>query len=104
MIRLCIYILALLSPLNGVVLLAQEDVKTFTPKKEISKGPSDSALYAGDNTLENDTLKLYVLPDFVNRKFTKKSDQRKYDHLVEIVKKVYPLAKLAGVRMEEYAA
>jgi len=78
--------------------------KTFTPKKQVSTGPNDSALYSGSNTQVNDSTKLYVLPDFSTRKFTKKSDQKKYDRMVEIVKKVYPLAKLAGFRMEEYAA
>lgn len=81
----------------------QTDNKTYTPKKEIS-GPNDSSLYSGNNTSLNDSTKLYILPDYNNRKFSKKSDQKKYNHLVEIVKKVYPLAKLAGTRMEEYAA
>lgn len=65
---------------------------------------SDSALYSGNNTQFDDTTKLYILGDYTNRKFSKKSDQRKYENLVRIVKKVYPLAKLAGKRMEEYAA
>ncbi len=64
---------------------------------------SDSVLYSGNNTQVNDTTKLYVLGDYTNRKFSKKSDQRKYENLIRIVKKVYPLAKLAGQRMEEYA-
>jgi hypothetical protein len=64
----------------------------------------DSVLYSGNNTQLNDSTKLYILKDYGNRRFSKKSDQRKYDHLLRIVKKVYPLAKLAGKRMEEYAA
>jgi hypothetical protein len=64
----------------------------------------DSVLYSGNNTQINDSTKLYILKDYGNRRFAKKSDQRKYDNLLRIVKKVYPLAKLAGKRMEEYAA
>ena len=66
--------------------------------------PTDSALYQGNNTQLNDSTKLYILKDYGNKRFAKKSDQRKYDNLLRIVKKVYPLAKLAGQRMEEYAA
>lgn len=65
---------------------------------------TDSSLYSGNNTQLNDSTKLYVLDDYSNKKFKKKSDQRKYETLLRIVKKVYPLAKLAGQRMEEYAA
>src|SRR5687767_1518206 len=65
---------------------------------------TDSSLYSGNNTRLNDSTKLYVLDDYTNRKFKKKSDQRKYETLLRIVKKVYPFAKLAGQRMEEYAA
>ena len=65
---------------------------------------TDSILYSGNNTQLNDSTKLYVLEDYTQRKFASRRDQRRYDRLVFIVKKVYPLAKLAGQRMEEYAA
>jgi hypothetical protein len=91
--------------LLGPIIYGQTEIKKkFSPRKEIGKGPNDSTLYSGNNTQLNDTTKLYVLPDYNNRKFSSKRLKKKYDHLVEIVKKVYPLAKLAGVRMEEYAA
>jgi hypothetical protein len=67
-------------------------------------GPSDSILYAGNNTTLNDSTKLLILHDYTNRKFANKRDQKRFDRLYAIVKKVYPLAKLAGKRMEEYAA
>lgn len=91
--------------LLNVGLYAQTEIKkTFTPKKEISASQSDSALYSGNNTNINDTTKLYILKDYSSRKFSNKRLRNKYEHLIEIVKKVYPIAKLAGIRMEEYAA
>lgn len=84
-------------------LFAQKgNIKPYT--KNPTSGPSDSALYAGDNTNLNDSTKLLVMDDYTNKKFANKRDQKRYDRLFEIVKKVYPLAKLAGIRMEEYAA
>jgi hypothetical protein len=64
----------------------------------------DSTLYSGNNTLVNDSTKLMVMKDYTYRKFGNKREQKRYDRLYHIVKKVYPLAKLAGIRMEEYAA
>lgn len=50
--------------------------------------------------------KLIVLPEFEVlelRVFPKKRLQRKYDRLVERVRRTYPLAKVAGERMKTYA-
>jgi len=63
----------------------------------------DSVLYSNENNTD-DTSWLLIMKDYNSIKFSKKSDQKKFDRLVAIVKKVYPLAKLAGNRMEEYAA
>ncbi len=76
----------------------------YAQVKPVSPRITDSAMYSGNNTIVNDSIKLYVLDDYTSRKFKKKSDQKRYDRLLAIVKKVYPLAKLAGQRMEEYAA
>jgi hypothetical protein len=49
---------------------------------------------------------LIVLPEFEVlelRVFPKKRLQRKYDRLVQRVRRTYPLAKLAGERMKTYA-
>jgi hypothetical protein len=77
--------------------------RSFAQRDQTIRMP-DSVLYSGNNTQLNDSVKLYVLKDYNGRKFARKSDQRKYDNLLRIVKKVYPLAKLAGQRMEQYAA
>lgn len=47
---------------------------------------------------------LYEVKVYSERTFARKKDQRMYDRLIRICKKVYPYAKLAGVRMEEYGA
>jgi hypothetical protein len=64
----------------------------------IAQNPTDPA---------TDTVsKLIVLPEFEVlelRVFPKKRLQRKYDRLVERVRRTYPLAKVAGERMKTYA-
>lgn len=65
---------------------------------------TDSALSAGNNTMINDSTKLLIMDEYTNKKFNRKRDQNRYYKLLNVVKKVYPLAKLAGKRMEEYAA
>lgn len=50
--------------------------------------------------------RVIVLPEFQVlelRTFKKKGLQRKYDRLVERVKRTYPMAKLAGERMKTYS-
>jgi hypothetical protein len=64
----------------------------------IAQNPTDPA---------TDTVsKVIVLPEFEVlelRVFPKKRLQRKYDRLVERVRRTYPLAKVAGERMKTYA-
>ncbi|MDA0930117.1 MAG: DUF4294 domain-containing protein [Bacteroidetes bacterium] len=64
----------------------------------IAQNPTDPA---------TDTVsKLIVLPEFEVlelRVFPKKRLQRKYDRLVQRVRRTYPLAKVAGERMKTYA-
>ncbi len=62
----------------------------------------DSLFLAGKDTLRDDSTMVIDLKPF--RKFSNKRDEKRYGRLAEIVKKVYPIAKMAGVRMEEYAA
>lgn len=81
---------------------AQHGTKTFT-KKITDPLLSDSALLAGNNTNINDSTKLLVLNEYTNKKFKNRRTYNRYYNLLEIVKKVYPLAKLAAKRMEEYA-
>lgn len=60
--------------------------------------PSDS--------LTDTISRVVVLPEFnvlELRTFNNKGLQRRYDRLVERVKRTYPLAKLAGERMRTYA-
>jgi hypothetical protein len=60
--------------------------------------PSDS--------LTDTISRVVVLPEFnvlELRTFQNKGLQRRYDRLVERVKRTYPLAKLAGERMRTYA-
>jgi hypothetical protein len=94
--------------LAAIVIIHQSAVAQVGTKKKFSHkpgtGPSDSVLYSGNNTNLNDSTKLLILHDYTNSKFGNKRDQKRYDRLYFIVKKVYPLAKLAGKRMEEYAA
>lgn len=83
---------------------SQKATKTYSQKKNTNPLLSDSALLAGNNTNINDSTKLMILNEYTNRKFNKKRTANRYYNLLNIVKKVYPLAKLAGNRMEEYAA
>jgi hypothetical protein len=65
----------------------------------IAQHPSDSLI--GDTV-----SRVIVLPEFdvlELRTFKQKGLQRKYDRLVERVKRTYPLAKLAGERMKTYS-
>ena len=80
--------------------------KPFTVNNGKNTNPllSDSALLVGNNTNINDSTKLIILKEYTNIKFKNKRTSNRYYRLLEIVKKVYPLAKLAGKRMEEYAA
>lgn len=65
---------------------------------------SDSLLSVGNGTMLNDTTMLLVMDDYSKREFNKRGERNRYYRLLNTVKKVYPLAKLAGTRMEEYAA
>lgn len=71
-----------------------------------------SVLYS-QNTIERakiengDTIIVKDLPSVVvvaRKKFKTKKAEKKYDRLYYKVKKVYPLAKLAGQKLREYAA
>lgn len=58
------------------------------------------------DTLTDSISRVIVLPEFSVlelRAFKNKGLQRRYDRLVERVKRTYPLAKLAGERMKTYA-
>jgi hypothetical protein len=67
--------------------------------------------YCASAQLPSDSLtdtisRVVVLPEFnvlELRTFQNKGLQRRYDRLVERVKRTYPLAKLAGERMRTYA-
>jgi hypothetical protein len=69
------------------------------------------AAYCVSAQLPSDSLtdtisRVVVLPEFnvlELRTFKNKGLQRRYDRLVERVKRTYPLAKLAGERMRTYA-
>lgn len=89
---------------SWVIVLILTAVGVSGQSDKVYSQQGDSSLYYGNNTLVGDSMKMYILNDYTHRKFKKKSKQNKYDRLMRIVKKVYPLAKLAGMRMEEYAA
>jgi len=58
------------------------------------------------DTLRDSISRIVVLPEYSVlelRTFKKKGLQRRYDRLVERVKRTYPLARLAGERMKTYA-
>jgi len=85
-----------------VILCSMEGISAQFPIQPYG-AMSDSALNAGDHTRDSDSIQLIILKSYNFRKFDKKSQQKRYDKLMRIVQKVYPLAKLAGQRMEEYA-
>lgn len=100
-VTICCLLLGFSLPVIGQI---DNNYRTVDPVLKPSQGIPDSILYSGNNSQINDSTKLLILHDYTNKKFSKKRDQKRYDRLLAIVKKVYPLAKLAGTRMEEYAA
>lgn len=55
--------------------------------------------------LNGDTIPVMDLPELRikgYKKYRSPSDQRRYDRLVRNVKKVYPYARLAGIKLREY--
>lgn len=55
--------------------------------------------------VDGDTLPLISLPEvkvFPPMEFSSRREARNYDKLVRDVKKVYPYARLAGIKLEEY--
>ena len=100
-------LLLFLSLIESTMMFAQVYSKPKQSPKVRDSSPnllSDSILSTGNNTMINDSTKLLIMDEYTTKKFSRKSDQKRYNRLLDIVKKVYPLAKLAGKRMEEYAA
>jgi len=62
--------------------------KTFTPKKQVSTGPNDSALYSGSNTQVNDSTKLYVLAGFRMEEYAAAADTLRRGQVKDLVAQI----------------
>lgn len=87
-----------------IVVFLFSGITGFAQKDSNKIQLTDSALYAVDNIMLNDTTMMLVMDDYSKREFNRRGERNRYYRLLNTVKKVYPLAKLAGIRMEEYAA
>jgi hypothetical protein len=93
-ILLCCFLTLNFSLIHGQIAPEEDTLNGEIPMLPENKGKG------------NDTLIVVHLGsmDFLTlRNFENKRSQRRYDRLVERVKRTYPLAKTAASRMEEYA-
>lgn len=72
-----------------------------------AKSQSYDVIIARAKIVDGDTIPMMSLPEVRIKGFIiyrTPSDQRRFDRLVRNVKKVYPYAKLAGIKLNEYDA
>ncbi len=83
-----------------ITLIAVIIVSPFAAAQSIN-----NVIVAKARIVDGDTIPMFELPE-VNVKgykyYRTPSEQRRYDKLVRNVKKVYPYARLAGIKLHEY--
>lgn len=78
---------------------------TFFISSSVVGQSNNRVIVARAKIVDGDTLLMMSLPEFRVKGYKiyrSPSEQRRYDRLVRNVKKVYPYARLAGIKLREY--
>lgn len=74
----------------------------FIPSgRALSQQPHE-VIVVGATLINHDTVPLIQLPEVIIWGFQNERDLRKFQRLIYNVKKVYPYARLAGIKLQEY--